>query len=1091
MQTTAPDKAESRMIVRKMALWLFFLFLSGTGFSQIITLSLKRVPIEQAFREIEKKTPYRFVYTKEMVAQSSPVSIEATNVPVQKVIALIFENQPLAYSVDETFITVQFKPGPVLPVQSGIDVQGKVYSESGEPLSGATVMIKGEMKSAATNSDGSFLLQDVKGHAILVISNVGYKSKEVAVNGRSTMEINLEVTVRPLDETVVIAYGTTTKKLNTGNVGKVTAEEISRQPVANPLAALQGRVPGLIVTQSSGLNGAGFKVQIRGQNSILQGSDPLYIIDGVPFAPGNRPINQVTNATNVSGLSPFNLINPADIESIEVLKDADATAIYGSRGANGVILITTKKGKAGTTRFTANVYSGSSRVTRAMDMLNTKQYLQMRREAFENDGIIPDQANAPDLMLWDTTRYTDLKKLLIGGTALTTDAQVSLSGGTTSTQFLVGGGYHKETSVFPTELGDRKASVHLNLAHASTDKKLTLGLTANYMVDKNEMHFNDPTNFTSLPPNVRLYDSTGKLNWEEGGVAFNTTIGDNPLANLRTQYAGNFTNLISNLQIGYKPFSKMHLRVSLGYNVLNSDEKQLNPSTSLDPNAGQLPYSFFATGSVKSWIIEPQAEYTEKWGRSRLTILMGATAQENERNGLQAWATDYTSDVFLNSVAGAGNVFTSNNYSQYRYNAIFGRIGYNWNDRYLLNLSGRRDGSSRFGPNKRFDNFGAIGAAWIFSSHPTFQRILPVISFGKLRASYGVTGNDQIGDYRFIDTWTVSPATYQGNSILIPTSLYNPDYEWERNKKLEIGLELGLLQDRILFSSAFFKNQSGNQIVQYSLPAQTGFALVGRNLNATVQNAGLELQLTSKNIQSKQFAWSSYFNISFIRNKLLSFPGLASSSYASVYTIGQSLSSRKVFQHLGMDSLGVYQFLDVNKDGRMNLQDRSVLVNMEPDFYGGWQNNFSWKGFELNFLFEFRRQKGANYLNEINNYPPGSMHNQPEIVLKRWQKAGDLTDVQKFTSIFGTSAYRAASLVRGSDLVYSDASFIRCKNLALAYHLPTSWLKPLYFHAGRIYMQAQNLFTITRYLGADPENQSLLVLPPLRTITAGIQLNLN
>lgn len=1090
-----PAQCKSRPVryrgVRPFLLLPLLIFSAHASLSQNLSLTLKKTPLEKAFRQIEAKVEQRFVYTREMLAQSRAVTLNVQNAPLENVLNMIFENQPLEYALDDRFIKVRFKTTSATAALPGLDVQGRVFGADGNLLSGATVLLKGKRNATATTEEGKFLLQDVEEGDVLVISNVGYVPKEIPIRGRTAFDVHLDLMVTPLDETVVMAYGTTTKRLSTGNIGKVGSEEISKQPVSNPLAALQGRIPGLLISQSSGLPGAGFSVQIRGQNSILQGSEPLFIIDGVPFAPGNNPINQVTNATNVSGLSPLNLINPAGIESIEILKDADATAIYGSRGANGVILITTKKGKAGTTKFSANVYTGWSRITRTMDMLQTPQYLQMRREAFQNDGIIPDLASAPDLLVWDTTRYTDLKKLLIGGTARTTDAQVSFSGGNAATQFLIGGGFRKETTVLPTDLGDQRASAHFNLTHSSGNQKFTFGLTGNYLVNKNQLHFSDPIQFIGLPPTILLYDQSGKLNWEEGGITFNSTIGENPLANFNTRYVGAFSNLISNLQLGYKPLQGLQLRVSLGYNAINSDEKGMNPSTSLDPNSGQLPFSYFAAGTIKSWIVEPQAEYNYKFGKSKINLLLGATAQENVNTSIQASAMDYSGDAFLGSLAGAGSVTTSNAYTQYRYNAFFGRVNYNWNDQYLLNLSGRRDGSSRFGINKRFNNFGAVGVAWIFSAGDGFKKAVPVISFGKLRASYGITGNDQIGDYRFLDTWTASPFTYQGVSTLDPTSLYNPEYEWERNGKLEVALELGFLKDYVLFSAAYFRNQSGNQIVQYSLPAQTGFSFIGKNLDASIQNTGLELQLTSKNVTRSNFNWTTHFNIAVTRNKLLSFPSLATSSYAAVYTIGQPLSSRKVYQYLGIDSTGVYQFTDVNKDGKLDRSDWIIPVNTNPDFYGGLQNSFSYKGIELSLLLEFRKQKGRNYLYSISSYPPGTLHNQPAIVLNRWQKPGDVAAIQKFTSTFGSAAYSANAIVSGSDAIYGDASFIRCRNVALSYNLPETWLKRIRLETARVYLQAQNLFTITGYEGADPENQNLLVLPPLRTISAGIQFNFN
>jgi len=981
-----------------------------------------------------------------------------------------------------------------------LTLRGVVTSAAGNsPLHGASVTVKNTKITLTTDKQGHFTINPKRDTGTLVISFLGFHTYQLKFSpiNQGPFAIHLRDSAGLVNEVMVIGYGTVTKRLLTGDVSKVTAEDISKQPVSNPLAALEGQVPGLQVTQSTGVNGAGFKVQLRGQSSLIQGSDPLFIIDGVPYSPGNSPLNQLGSAagdgsSSIDGLSPFNLINPADIESIDILKDADATAIYGSRGANGVILITTKKGKAGKTIVSVNVYSGISRTTRTMDMLNTPQYLQMRREGFKNDGVLPTTSNAPDLLLWDTTRYTDFKKLLIGNTAHTTDAQLSLSGGSTNTQFLISGGYHHETTVFPTDLGDTRGSVHLNLNHSSNDKKLTINLSTIYSAEVNNLTASDLTGYINTPPNLKVYDAGGNLNWQEGGVTYASLgiLNTNPLAFQYQTYNGRFQNLTSNLQLGYKLLPDLTLKVSMGYNVVNSNEVSLYPSTSLDPNQGQLPYSNFANQIQKSWIIEPQAEYVKKIGKGRLNLLIGNTWQDNSSSGAAIGAYDYSSDLLLNAIAAASYTETTNSNSQYRYDGIYGRINYNLNEKYLLNISGRRDGSSRFGPDNRFSNFGALGAAWIFSEETLIKRTLPFLSFGKLRGSYGLTGNDQIGNYKYLDTWTPGNTTYQGLSVLNPASLYNPAYSWEKNKKAEIALDLGFLKSRILFSIDYYNNRSSNQLINYTLPTQTGFSSVLENLNATIQNTGWEFQLNSKNIAATNFVWSSSLILTIPQNKLISFPGLASSSYANTYVIGQPLSTVKLYHSLGVDpATGVYQFQDVDKNGTLNNTDRGILKNTGPKFYGGFQNNISYKGLELSVFLEFKKQDGYNYLHNLNTVPGYRYNNQPVVVLSRWQQPGDMASIQKFTS-GSTAVLTAASNLISSDAVISDASYIRCRNLSLSYNLPAQWLRKLQVSSCRVYVQGQNLFVITSYVGSDPENQNFAVLPPLKTLTAGIQFTL-
>lgn len=1066
----------------------FFSALAPT-YSQKISLSLTNASLEKTFKEIRKQTGYNFVYTREQINKANPVSINVKDASLNQVLEICFNDQPLSFKIDNKYIIVKEKPATTNspPDKNIFHITGKVINEKNEPVVGATIAIKNTKYGTATDGNGEFVLSTHEKDAILRISSVGYVDQEILLNGKTHFVISLKISVGTLDETVLIAYGKTTKRLNTGNVGKVTSEEISRQPISNPLAALQGRVPGLVVTQTSGVQGGKFNVQIRGRNSLSQGYEPLFIVDGVPFAPNNINLNQLTSAFasyEGQGLSPFNSINPNDIESIEVLKDADATAIYGSRGANGVVLITTKKGKGGKTIFSANVSTGFSRVTRTMDMMNTKEYLQIRKEAFKNDGEIPDIYNAPDLLLWDTTRYTDFKKLFIGGTANSTDAQVFVSGGNESTQFLIRSGYHYESTVFPGNYSDNRGSVDFNLNHISLDKKFTINLSTNYNSDKNHIGTNDPTSFLSLPPDLPLlYDSIGKLNWAIDGNSF-----DNPLAFLFQNYRVQTDNLISNLQLGYKILKALTVRISLGYNSIFVDEKSAFPKASKNPQDEPSGSATFGNNRFKSWIIEPQADYIMNIGRMKFTALIGGTWQQTLNNHSTIEASGYINDELLGSVGGAGNINVSDGFNEYRYEAIFCRLNFNWQDKYIMNVTGRRDGSSRFGPNRQFANFGAGGVAWIFSNEKVFKDNLSFLSFGKLRASYGTTGNDQIGDYQYLDAWRPLSNQYQGPS-LVPIRLFNPDYSWEINRKAEVGIELGFINDRILFSPVYFRNRSGNQLVNYRLPSQTGFTSITKNFPALIQNDGLEFSLSTKNISQKIFSWTTSINFSIPRNKLVSFQGLSTSSYANIYVQGKSLNLINAYHLLGVDpASGVYQFKDVNGDGLMDVNDYEANYNLDPKFYGGLSNSFQYRGWKLNIFLEFKKQMGYSF----NNYPiysftPGGMYNLPKITLSRWKMPGDAASIQQFTQTY-TPAFDAQYNFSISDGRLSDASYIRLKNVSLSYNLSEKLSKKINLLSASIYLLGQNLLTLTKYKGSDPETQNLFVLPPLKTITAGINL---
>lgn len=1100
--TVHGKKRVFRLVAKQTFLFVLLSFLALTAFTQQITLSFKNASLETVLREIERKTDYRFVYTKEELKLAKPVSFEITSSKIEIILNRLFNEQPLSYSINKNYVVIHKDENKIVSnLSMGIVINGNIEDEKGQPVVGASVLVKQSTIITVSDNNGKFTLTDIDDKSILVISSVGFVTKEIPLNGRKEVAIVLEFAINTLDETIVIAYGTTTNRLTTGNISKVSAVEIEKQPVSNPLAALQGRVPGLIITQTSGVAGSAFNIQLRGRTSLdlsLTRNDPLIIIDGVPFESGNLPSNLLGAAfnnpyasTNSSsgGLSPINSINPQDIESISVLKDADATAIYGNRGANGVILITTKKAKSGKTKFSIGVNSGFSRANRTMEFLNTFQYLQMRKEAFANDSVTPTNVNAPDLLLWDTTHYTNFKDLLIGNTAQATHVQASASGGNSNTQFLLGLGYDLRGNVFPGNYKDEKASVQLNLFHTPYNKKWDTRLSVIYASGRNSLPYTDLSKYLSLPPHLKLHTSDGRLAWQQGGVNYSSLGFSNPLAELNRKYSFISKNLSANLLINYHFSGSLIARISAGYNTFTTDEMSLTPKSAIAPENNTLASSQFANAIRNNWIAEPQLEYASSIGKGKLKILAGATIQQRNYRSTSINATNYTNDLLLNSINAAGSVSASNNSELYRYQAIFGRINYNLRQKYLLNLSLRRDGSSRFGPGRQFANFGAIGAGWIFSSESFAQKTLPFLSFGKLRSSFGITGNDQIGDYKYLDLWSSTFNPYQGTPGLRPTILFNPDYRWEKNKKSEAAIDLGFFKDKLSFSAAYYLHRSSNQLINYRLPNQTGFATVVKNLPALVQNTGIEITLDASIFSKRNFNWKSSFNITLPSNKLISFPGLSTSSYNSVYVEGRSLSVQSRLKFLGVDpDTGLYTYEDYNRDGVISTPgDLQVLGDIDPDLYGGFSNTFQYRDWQFDLFFQFTKQTGSNYLAYQYAFPTGFIYNQPVLVLDRWQKPGDEAIVQRYGAIPASPVFLASYNLSASNAIYSNASFIRLKNLSLTYNIPKNLLTKWKMESAKVYLQGQNLLTITNYIGADPETQSFYQLPPLKTIVFGIQ----
>lgn len=961
-------------------------------------------------------------------------------------------------------------------------VQG-IVSDGSLPLPGVSISIKNKTNSAVISDySGNYSVSVSPGDTLLV-SFIGFKTLNVPVAGRSKINITLQFDTTTLQEVKVNAgYYSVKESERTGSIARITSKDIENQPVSNVLAAMQGRMAGVNITQNTGVAGGGFDIQIRGRNSLrTDGNAPLYIIDGVPYSSetvGNNRSTVVLPATS----DPLNSINPADIESIEVLKDADATAIYGSRGANGVVLITTKKGKEGITRFVMDYRQGIGMVTRFMDLMHTDQYLEMRTEAFKNDGIPFGPSDYDVNGTWDQNRYTDWQKEFIGGMSTYTDLQGTLSGGSAQTQFLSSASLHRETTVFPGDFGYNKANFRVAVNHESENGKFKINTTAGYTAQKNSQPSIDLTRYvTVLAPNApALYDENGNLNWE------NSTW-ENPVAALEGKYHTSTSDLTASTMLSYALIPQLTLKTSLGFTSTTHYETRTQPSTMFDP-AYQLgsEYSAITANSTErqSWIIEPQVEWSETYGKLKTQILFGTTFQKLTGDQLLQEATGYTSNALIYNLASAKVLnAVSDTESIYKYQALFGRLNFIFDQRFIVNLTGRRDGSSRFGPGNQFANFGAVGAAWIFVGENDSN--LRIINFGKLRASYGTTGSDQIGDYQFINTYTSTGIKYGGVIGVLPTRLFNPNFKWEINNKLEAALETGFFKDRIFLTAAWYLNRSSSQLVGLPLAATTGFASIQSNLNATVQNTGLEITLRAVNFQKKDFSWITNFNFSFAKNKLLSFPQLKGSTYENRFIIGEPLNIVKTYHYKGVDpQTGNYQFEDVNNDGKISTpEDKIYVADLNPKFFGGLLNQITWKNWRLDFLFQFTKQK--NYSEEYTLGMPGTMNNQTDRITNRWQNVGDTSELQKYSTGADAKTLDAASKYFSSDAVITDASYVRLKNVSLSFLLPKEWIKKVQC---RISFEGQNLLTFTPYKGMDPEFKFTGYLPPLTVFTTGLNL---
>ncbi len=1089
-----------------------------------VTIKAKEQRLLDVFKTIQKQTNLIVFYSNTILNDQEKVSIQVKDEALEKVLDQIVAGKALQYEVQEKYIVISPKeikkqttkeegvvsaedvPAP----PPTIDVSGRITDEDGNPLMGASVMIKGTKLGTQTNADGYFILKGVDEKAVLEIGYVGFEKRELlATSMRAVRTLTLKRKDSPLDEVQLIAYGQTSKRLATGNTTTVKADEIERQPVQNPLLALQGRVPGLVVTQTTGMANGHVQIRIQGQNNINdERSEPLIVIDGVPY-----PTSLVADGTGaptgnpIKGASPLSFINPLDIESIDVLKDADATSIYGSMGANGVILITTKKGKPGRVGVNIRMQQGWGKVTRKLHLMDTRQYLDMRYEAIRNDGLTITSATNNDLRLWDTTRYTDWQKTLIGETAQNLNFSVGISGGTAAAQYMISGTYSRVTDVFPGDFANSSGSLHMSLGSSSSNRRFKTQFSASYFVNENLLPAEDLTRFINMAPVApALYNDDGSLNWATN--ASGTKTWDNPLSHLAYRNVeNNAQNLISNLTLSYIVFPGLNIKTALAYNKLSNSALRGTPlefySPEERPNASRSV--FLNRASRENWIVEPQITYQAKFANLLVDALVGSALQKRGQESLTLQANNFSSDLLMSALGNGTPQQSLSSENVYRYAALFGRVGLNLSNKYVLNFNVRRDGSSRFGDANKYHTFASIGGAWIWTNEKRLQEFLPFLTHGKLRTSYGVTGSDNIGDYQYRSAYGALPANvpYQGINSVTTSAVPNPSLQWEEVRKLSIGLELGFLSDRIFAGIDYNRNRSSNQLDKWQLPSLTGFTGITMNMPILIQNTSWEFMFRGTPVKSKTLSWQSSINFTIPQNKLLAFEGIEKTSYANgggsgVY-IGRPLGTIRAYRFWGIDpATGSSLVYDAqgnptsSPNGSLVNGDRTEFISTLPDFYGGFSNSISFKGLQLDFLFQFSRQLGTSdyyYFGQtsaLGRFISSTASNQPISVLGRWQKPGDQTNFTPFTTT--TSYYN--NIVDSRQAYSYRASYIRLKNLALSWMIPDQWIKKAGLQSAKLSFQGQNLLTISGYTGLDPETPGMgsLRLPPLQMWTINMQL---
>lgn len=1060
---------------------------SASTYSQKINIEANNITLKAAFSAIKAQTGFT-VFATDYDTSKPVVALRLKNASLKQAIVACIKGLPLNYEiVEQTVVLTKKVSKPAEGLKQNqktvqlINVRGKVVDDEDRALAGANIKLQSGKFLARTDSNGQFYLPGIPDTTMLVISFMGYSSIAVLV-APELGNLKLSTAVGNLNE-VIIGYGKTTLRNNTGSVSTLRAADIEKQPVTNIMSALSGRLAGVFVQTTNGLPGGNVNLQIRGKGSLTAGTNPLYIIDGVPFDSGYTGTTTSLQVGTVIGpVSTFNSLNPADIESITVLKDADATAIYGSRGTNGVVLITTKKGKPGDTQVDLKISEGFSQAASLPRMLNIDQQLEIRREGFANLGIVPSNditslGYAPDLTIWDQKKNTNWSKYMLGGTAFQTDIQTAISGGTAFTNFRVGGSYHQESSILAGDNRYKRGGILVSLQHRSKNDKFSL--LVNAIINKDDNSSSNPANYISnailLPPNYPIYNPNGTYNWSIS----------NPEAELNGRSRIKTDNIMANFVLAYKFTPDLELKTSLGYNKMNTAQMQIFPKIALFP--GRTNYSQLGLNMNSYYIMEPQLNYRKIFDQHAISILIGGTTQRKSADSQFIKASNFMNESLMLNLAAAGTYeMPSNTMNDYKFVSIFSRINYTVANKYILNITMRRDGSSKFGPDNRFGNFGSIGASWLFDQEEWVKNNLSWLSLGKLRANFGVTGNDQISDYQYLSTYGSGALRYQDNATILPQRIANTNFRWEYTHKMELATELGFLNDLILLNVNFFRNRSSDQLISYTLPRITGFSSYQANLPAVVENRGWEIELTTRNIETNNFSWSSSFNITVPKNKLVSFQNFETSSYAQTYEIGYDVSRIVGYKFLNIDpQTGLANYAAQDGKATATPYFNHTLGKTSPDFYGGFNNSFRYKSLSLDIFMQYARQMARGGLCCL----PGNRLNNYAMVLDRWQQPGDVTNIPKASYISADPYYLSSS----ANLF--DASYLRVKNVALNWAIADSWIKRMKLKKASLGLQGQNILSFWHKHNPffDPESGALTSsqknITPLKTYSLNLQIS--
>jgi TonB-linked SusC/RagA family outer membrane protein len=981
--------------------------------------------------------------------------------------------------------------------QAQSTLTGLVSSETNAPLAGVSVVLKGTTTGTTTDAEGRFRLAVPGRSTTLVFSSVGYTTQELVVGNQTDLRITLQPDEKSLNEVVVIGYGTQSRRQVTAAVGSLKVGELQDLPVTSPVSLLQGRVSGVNITQGSGQPGSSINVRVRGVSSVA-GSEPLYIIDGVQIKSGNFSQIATDGQAGYTGFSALADLNPNDIEDIQILKDASAAAIYGSRATNGVVIITTKKGKTGkgTIGFNANV--GVGQPTNRLDLLNTAQLKEIVRNSFTRSGIPPTRTAGAwngQSAAHDTTLSINYQDEVLARQSAFQDYNLSFSGGRNGVVYALSAGYtNQEGSLINTGL--KRYTARLNTEAALNDR-VTAGASVSYTNARNQSQ-DENGNIQPLYRALAFTYPTQRLYEADGSFA---NLIQNPVQALREiqrYYLSNriIGRLYANIELSKK--WGVFFKPSLSTDALFFEENRFVPSTYL--RNGNRRATEARNRTNVGLISENLLTLSRTFGKHQLDALGGYSYQRETDRTLGVAVNGGITDAVQTINGGAAVAAFSGARTFWTLESVFAQANYNFADRYLLSATIRRDGSSKFGEGKRYGYFPSVSAGWRISDEG-FMKDVTAISDLKLRASTGVTGSLQgLGDFQSQGIYETG-RNYEGLAGIGigGNGLANPRLSWETTTQSDIGLDLSLFNRRANVVADYYVKRTKGILFDVLLPLESGFGSIADNVGEML-NRGWELAINTKNVTGTRFTWESSFNISQNRNKVTSLPVASGgflisgggSTFYSVLMEGQPVNSYYL-----LPSNGIYQtndeaatapvppladagqpsvagdlkWIDKNGDGRIDINDRELMGTPLPIFTGGLNNSLTYGNFSLDFLFQF------SWGNKLFN----ALKNELNYRLDTGNKTTDLLDAWSPTNPTGKwprnkwDDYRRNGHVFQSpaDIYLEDGSYTRLKAATLSYRLPVSAIRRLGMSSARIYVAGTNLLTFTKYSGYDPESMNL------------------